>query len=174
MTRKIALTGHTKGLGESLYKYFTDKGDSVKGFSRSTGYELPAATLTIVEEAKDCDIFIVNTNVDQAKLLHEMFNAWRNEQKTIVVMGSRITDYSPWVLPEDLKGYYADKLDLDRLCKNLRRISKSCRVILLRPGHFSTEKLENNLTMEEMCKVVDEVISSNIHFEDVLFQRGLW
>ena len=37
---KVAITGHTKGLGASLKKVFEETGHSVIGFSKSTGYDI--------------------------------------------------------------------------------------------------------------------------------------
>ena len=59
---KIALTGHTTGLGKHLVEQFGSKGYDLKCFTLSEGYDINSESgrQTIVEEAKDCDVFINN------------------------------------------------------------------------------------------------------------------
>ena len=60
---KIALTGHTKGLGKRLFDSLSEKYETI-GFSRSNGYDIksPVDRKKIIKESKDCDIFINNVH----------------------------------------------------------------------------------------------------------------
>ena len=40
---KVAITGHTNGIGLGLYNYFVDRGHQLVEFSRSNGYTMPEA-----------------------------------------------------------------------------------------------------------------------------------
>ena len=51
---KVRITGHTKGLGKSLYNYFKDKFEDVVGFDSSNTVD------EIIEQSKNCDLFINN------------------------------------------------------------------------------------------------------------------
>lgn len=178
MTRKIAITGHTKGLGQALFNYFGDKGDEVLGFSRSTGHVLPFKMQEILKASEDCNVFINNAFpvTSQVTLLYQLFHKWHDKQKTIVTIGSHTTDDQH----DEPNQYYAEKFALDAACKNLRKLNPTCRIVLLRPSYFASERMlqtisyDKCISLKEMCALVDYVISSSIHFEDVLFQRGQW
>jgi nucleoside-diphosphate-sugar epimerase len=62
MTKKIALTGHTRGIGKALADIFTDQGHNVEGYSKSNGYDIGEQLVrnTILEQTKNFDIFINN------------------------------------------------------------------------------------------------------------------
>ena len=80
---KIAITGHTSGLGKTLAKEL-NKNHEIIGFSRKNiaieNYK------KIVNKTLDCDIFINNAHsyFYQTLLLQEIFNKWKNKNKTIV------------------------------------------------------------------------------------------
>ena len=52
---KVAITGHTKGLGKESSKRF----DDVLGFSSSNGYDVSDdfGRVKIMHQIKDCDVF---------------------------------------------------------------------------------------------------------------------
>ena len=52
---KVAITGHTKGLGKESSKRF----DAALGFSSSNGYDVSDdfGRVKIMHEIKDCDVF---------------------------------------------------------------------------------------------------------------------
>lgn len=57
---KIAITGHTSGLGKFLFdKYSLDH--NCIGFSRSNGFDLEKDHDIIVKKIKTCDLFINNS-----------------------------------------------------------------------------------------------------------------
>ena len=84
---KIAITGHTKGIGKAIAGlYYTDE---VVGFSRSNGYDItePNDIARIITESANCNIFVNNAYHDfaQCDLLERMFELWKNDPtKTIV------------------------------------------------------------------------------------------
>jgi nucleoside-diphosphate-sugar epimerase len=57
---KIAITGHTKGIGLALATAFKDNGHEVIGFSRSNGYDIETTIPAIIEQARGVDVFINN------------------------------------------------------------------------------------------------------------------
>ena len=89
---RIALTGHTKGLGKRLFESLARKYDIV-GFSRSNGYDIksPVDRKKIIKESKDCDIFINNAHnyYHQSDLLLEFHEAWSGTNKLIICIGSK-------------------------------------------------------------------------------------
>ena len=55
---KVAITGHTSGLGAALFERFSVS-DDVVGLSRSNGFDIRDIN-GICERVKDCDVFINN------------------------------------------------------------------------------------------------------------------
>jgi len=86
---KVALTGHTRGLGLQLKNVLESHGHEVIGFSKSTGYDIDDSTIrdTIISSLNDCDVFINNTYtpVGQTLMLKAVLAAWSNERHKLVV-----------------------------------------------------------------------------------------
>ena len=61
---KVAITGHTRGFGNSLYNIFKSQEHDVLGFSRSNGFDISNNLIRehIVDEIKNFDIFIIRPN----------------------------------------------------------------------------------------------------------------
>jgi hypothetical protein len=135
-----AITGHTAGIGKRLYERLTP--DAI-GFSLSTGYDITNITdrRRIIEESYDCDVFINNATSEfgQTLLFLEIFHEWKDKNKTIINVGSRIADIK--LLPkdrQDLLKYQAEKLILKEMSN---RVSGICRVKYKWFAYVGTEKI---------------------------------
>lgn len=125
---KIAITGHTAGIGKRAYERLTP---DIIGFSRSNGYDInnPIDRHRIIAESQNCDVFINNAaaGYGQTELFIELFKAWRdNPHKTIINVGSRIAEINQ--LPSshyDLLSYQASKLILREMSS---RVAGECQV----------------------------------------------
>jgi NAD(P)-dependent dehydrogenase (short-subunit alcohol dehydrogenase family) len=91
MKNKIAITGHTKGIGKAVADAFNDY--EIVGFSRTNGYDISKESdrIKILKEAKDCDIFFNNAYhpTGQADLLNQFIKEWSGTSKTIINMSSK-------------------------------------------------------------------------------------
>ena len=67
MQRKIAITGHTKGIGKCLYKRLTDKGYEVRGYSTSTGYNILRPNRIINDVVGWADVFVSDIKISGSK-----------------------------------------------------------------------------------------------------------
>jgi hypothetical protein len=96
---KIAITGHTKGLGAEITKHF-GKEHEVLGFSRTNGYDIksPSDREKIINESIDADIFInlVHNYYHQTDILFELFKVWENKNKLIINISSVVADRESW------------------------------------------------------------------------------
>ena len=88
---KIAITGHTRGIGKALFDKFQAEGHEVIGFSTSTGYDISKDAARVVTESRSCDVFINNAFhvTAQTALLIAMLGIWRGADKLIINVSSK-------------------------------------------------------------------------------------
>ena len=165
---KIAITGHTKGIGKELDNFFSANA-TIIGLSRSTGYDINNVD-SIVEAVKECDVFVNNaySGYQQAILLEEVFNIWKDTNKTIINIGSAITDYPRTELELDNNPWpYRDhKLALQKKFRELAWGSTNCRIALISPGATDTDLIKHldciKLSANEVVIAANLVLYSNI------------
>lgn len=86
--RRVAITGHTRGLGAALFERFSVS-DMVVGLSRSNGFDIRKID-NIIERIAECDVFI-NSAYDrysQVDLLYAVYDMWKDKDKKIINIGS--------------------------------------------------------------------------------------
>jgi nucleoside-diphosphate-sugar epimerase len=122
---KIAITGHTKGLGAEITKHF-GKEHEVLGFSRTNGYDIksPFDRKKILKASADADVFInlVHNYYHQTDLLLEFFQAWENERKLIINISSAVVENPNWGLDRlDYIEYKNQKISLESMSSLLSK-----------------------------------------------------
>ena len=164
---KIAITGHTKGLGKALESLLGDN-HQVVGFSRSNGYNL-ADVSKIVDNAAHCDVFINNAYHEyyQCDLLLKMFQLWKDDEtKQIVSIGSTVTDYPriereldhmPWP-------YRDHKIGLQRLFRNLIKQPHKCKMLLVSPGAIDTDMIAHLPGIKMSPVAVADIIVKTLEY----------
>lgn len=87
---KIAITGHTTGLGKHLVEQLGAKGYDLKCFTLSEGYNIntESGRQTILKEAKDCDVFINNAyqQIDPDDMEFKQYAKMSKNQKANIKM----------------------------------------------------------------------------------------
>lgn len=112
MTKKIVITGHTRGIGKAIYDKFTEVScHDIVGISRSNGFDIDADFDKVVAEATGAEIFINNAYRDQQQL--NLFHALKDKVDMMVVMGS-VSRHYPELIPTD---YVHDKQALAEACR---------------------------------------------------------
>lgn len=138
---KIGITGHTAGLGQSIADRLTLDGHEVAGFSLENGYDirLNEDFPRILEECRDCEAFVncafdrSRNSMQQAGLLVYLFDAWQDQPRHIVNIGSCAPDtYTHG--PLAASKYRAAKAGLDAMVLELSSLGKPCRVSIVRPN----------------------------------------
>ena len=84
---KIAITGHTRGIGKACADVF--RHHTIYGYSRSNGYDIKDAE-DIFKSAEDCDVFINNaySHKHQIDLFNLFYNSWEHTNKHIINVNS--------------------------------------------------------------------------------------
>ena len=161
---KYAITGHTQGIGKSLFHRLTP---NCIGFSKSTGYDITDkdSRRDIIKYSYDCDVFINNATagMGQTLLLIELFNEWKDTDKIIINVGSRIAEFPAAVSRYELLSYQAEKLILKEMALRLQGLEK-CEVRYRWFAYVGTEKIlyryphftypNDYITEEEACDVI--------------------
>lgn len=144
---KIALTGHTSGIGKAIYNRYNP---NVIGFSRANGYDISNADhrKQIRDISKDCDIFINNAYSDfaQVDMLYLMYEAWANTNKLIINISSNSGDG----IKNKAHLYAVAKTALDKSSEQLSRLNNACKIVNLRPGYVDTPRVANVTNMPKM------------------------
>ena len=139
----VLVIGHTRGIGQQLLKVFTADQDAI-GCSRATGHDITRSSdrRKVLEIARGFDTIILNAFSDEVKdaqhdMLCELYNAFENKLKTIVVISSNSAD--TW--KKKLRKYPSYKMQIDHTCRQLAHLNAPCRVINIRPGYTATDRI---------------------------------
>jgi len=174
---KIAITGHTSGIGKALFDYFVSY--SPMGFSRNNGHNINHVEdrKKIINQCTDCDVFINNAYSDgtnsQLDLLQEMHSAWQGKDKLIVNVSSRVTDF---VLPPGSREqlYQAHKKDQDKFCLGKVR---NPQIFNLKPGLVDTPRVmsytDNKIAVDDVVQVVSFVLDHRHLYKITTLTLGL-
>ena len=140
----IAITGHTKGIGKSLYDALAVS-HNVKGYSKSKGYDITKKTdrYRIIKEVDDCDVFINNAYDDfaQSSMLYELWCDWHSKEKTIITIGSDVTKYNLPLNMQNLLEYQMHKKSLEILHKDLQNLNTSVKLDYISFNYVGTEQI---------------------------------
>ena len=185
--KKILLTGHTSGIGLSIFKLLKKNKLNIIGLSRTTGYDIKNnfeyVKQYIIKE--DPDIFINNAYVEtyQTLLLMELFEHWKFNKKMIINICSVAS-----LIPQNHKDYntqysinkrnqreFCQKINFDYSKKNFNK--QKCKLVNLNLDYVNTnfpskynKKKYPNLEPEEVANLVYFVIKSfdkNICFREI-------
>ena len=174
---KIAITGHSKGIGKALADEFEKHGHEVIGYSRSNGWSIKENKLDIIEDVKkqDFDIFINNAYVHkhQTELLMLMVQEWLQcPDKLIVNLNSKVIFHEPKHLPPDMVLYRKDKIDQNNFIKS--GIKEYCpKVLDVVLGFTDTEMGERYQGQKINTKDLAELLNSVISMRDKIFTQQI-
>lgn len=179
---KIAITGHSRGLGKAIYELLLEQGHEVIGMSRSNGFNISTdkGLIEIIEQTIDCDVFINNaySGMRQMDALNRLWAYWKRDKTKTIVNISSVSKYPG--LSGNQSGYSAHKAALSHQAFLLmfKSDKRKCRMINVNPGFIRTEMTkarwdENNmLTSEECADMIAYAINQPQHIE--IGEIGFW
>lgn len=175
---KVAITGHTKGIGKALFNHFLLHKKEVMGFSRSNGYDLETQLDKIIDAIEPAHILINNASFkfQETKLLYYLFERWKDQDKIIIHIGSETSDG----VKDYIHPYSVVKAAADKACEQLQNVGARCRVINIRPGFVNTESVAQyeypKLETSDIIQTVDWVLQQpeHVHIRNIaLRHRGV-
>jgi len=137
---KIAITGHTAGIGQALAKEYALDGHEIVGLSQREGNNI-RNTPKICDQIEPCDIFINNAQAGyaQTELLFEMARRWQGNQKHIIVISTMMTREPVSSLAGlDMDHYRLQKVTLEEAVSQIRHRRLGLTITIVRPGNIAT------------------------------------
>lgn len=161
---KIAITGHSSGIGKEFSKQLADRGHNIVGISRREGNNIRRVnhTCSLIEP---CDLFINNaqTQYAQTELLFEMWNRWRGQDKYIWNISTMMTESPVNTSPDGqdeiiMSQYYNQKLSLESAVRQLKFKNSKPVLSIIKPGGVATQQEFDNKKKENTSTWVKSII----------------
>ena len=155
---KIAITGHTSGIGQALFNILEKRGHDITGLSKRTGHNIRTIP-KIANLVESCDMFINNAQAGyaQTELLYDVWQKWRNVSgKSIWCISTMMTQQpvDPPIPGQEeivMSQYRTQKRALEEAVNQLREKSGSCKITIIRPGGVAT--LDGQEPGDRLCDV---------------------
>ena len=166
--KSIAITGHTKGLGKALYYKFLSNDYSIKGYSRTNGYDINDFD-EIINDAIDTNIFINNAYDDYAQisLLYAIFDKWKDQNKLIVNISSLMTEGTK----SFEHPYTIHKAALDKAHEQLVATKSKVKLLNIKPGWIDTPKVAeynvNKIDPYSLATTIYDLINNDLDILEV-------
>ena len=143
---KIAITGHTNGIGKSFARYLESRGHEIVGLSKREGHNIRNIP-KIVKHIVDCDMFINNAQAGfaQTELFQHVVEQWKDSKNKMIWNISTImaSDYTMPSIEElsdrQLAEYRVQKRALEDAIKTAKSQGVRAKIVLLRPGAVATQ-----------------------------------
>lgn len=136
---KIAITGHTAGIGQALAEVYASQGHEIVGLSRRNGYNIHSIE-RLTDMIQPCDIFINNaqSGFAQTELLFSVHKRWKDlKDKQIIVISTMMTQEP--ISSEEFTLYRIQKLALEQAVQDLMFNNFWPKITLVRPGAVGTQ-----------------------------------
>lgn len=166
---KIAITGHSAGIGKSFATYLHERGHQIVGLSRRNGFNIKSMDKA-ARQIADSDLFINNaqSGYSQTDLLYEVWHMWEGQQgKWIWNIGTLMTEFTnipelPGQSPRHLMEYKNQKFALETATQMLQTSCIWPKIVIIRPGSVATlpdQRVEfPNADPDEWAKTVVDLI----------------
>lgn len=170
---KIAITGHTNGIGRALAEVLQLRGHEIVGISRSEGENIRriAHTVTLIEH---CDVFINNAQsyFAQTELLYELWKKWQGQEKWIWNVSSQMAGSPVDTKTEhneiDISLYRIQKISLEEASRQLQYKRSLPKITIIRPGKVNDKDADANRTKEWANNLINIICNrQNFHISEL-------
>ena len=170
---KIAITGHTNGIGQALTKVLTEKGHTIVGISRRDGENIRrvAHTAKLIEP---CDMFVNNAQsmFAQTELFYKVWERWEGQRKIIWNISSQMSSQPMHSKPDGLGDmemslYRTQKIALDEATRQLQNLRGLPRVTLIKPGRVKQGDHNASQPLEWATRIVEMLSHQKFHVPEI-------
>jgi len=159
---RIAITGHSAGIGQAFAKIYKEQGHDVVGLSRRNGFNIRNIP-KLLGEIESCDIFINNAQIGfaQTELLFAVHQAWQGvPNKQIISISTLMTSLpSSCIQGLDMLHYHVQKTTLEEAIRQLRGLQDWPKLCLIKPGKIDTQG-QGGVNVDVWAKKVLETIDT--------------
>lgn len=164
---RIAITGHSAGIGQALTKIYEEQGHEVVGLSRRNSYNIRNIP-KCVEVIQPCDIFINNAQVGfaQTELLFAVHEVWQGiPNKKIINISTLLTALpSSSISGLNMLHYYVQKIALEEAIRQLRGLQNWPKLCLVKPGKVNTQG-DGGVNVDAWAKRIYEALNMAPYME---------
>ena len=170
---KIAITGHSSGIGQAIHRQLMISSDDTEFrlFSRDNGYDLALDYQTVIDEiiAWDADVVFNNVwtygNNAQPEILKALHKEWSDKEKVIINTGSSTAYYWQGEIGDNL--YVQDKKELLDYCIKASvewPWSNKCRCHVVSFGYVQSALVEGSeyydefITADEAAEIMIDLV----------------
>jgi len=186
---KIAVIGHTKGIGKAICDLYKKKKYGVIGMSRSNGHDIIHDQEKIIENIEGCDLVVLNAHADrgQLNLLKRIYGLYAFDKMKVAVITSTSgldeePDYSQFQIWDKFKyvQYCEIKKELIEYIEELQQelISKPLSVYDVCPDVVDTDMIKGlwqdlpKLSAHEVADAVRYCFESTYNVNKVVIQKN--
>ena len=159
---RIAITGHSAGIGQAFAKIYNEQGHEVVGLSRRNGFNIRNIP-KLLGEIESCDIFINNAQIGfaQTELLFAVHQAWQGvPNRQIISISTLMTSLpSSCIQGLDMLHYHVQKTTLEEAVRQLRGLQDWPKLCLIKPGKIDTQG-QGGVNVDAWAKKVLETIDT--------------
>ena len=182
---KIAIVGHTRGIGKAIADLYRKKNYTVVGLSSSNGYDLQCSQVEIMEQLDDCELIVLNAYVGrgQMNLLKRIYGRFVFEDKKVVVItstsGTPAGEDEEFLDPEYVE-YCKNKKTLIEYIEQLQQelLNKPLSVYDVCPDVVDTDMTKGlwedlpKLKADEVAEAVRYCFDSTFNVNKIVIQKN--
>jgi nucleoside-diphosphate-sugar epimerase len=143
---RIAITGHSAGIGQALSKILSARGHEIVGLSKRHGHNI-RVTPKIADLIEPCDLFINNAQAGyaQTELLYAVWDRWQTQPTKHIWCISTMMTKSPTNSTVEgqsdlaINTYRNQKIALEDACYQLQSKAWWPSITVIRPGAVATQ-----------------------------------
>jgi NAD(P)-dependent dehydrogenase (short-subunit alcohol dehydrogenase family) len=186
---KIAVIGHTKGIGKAICDLYKKKKYEVLGMSRSNGFDIIHDQEKIIENIEGCGLVVLNAHADrgQLNLLKRIYGLYAFDKMKVAVITSTSglddePDYSQFQVWDKFKyvQYCEIKKELIEYIEELQQdlVSKQLSVYDVCPDVVDTDMIKGlwqnlpKLTAHEVADAVMHCFESTYNVNKIVIQKN--
>jgi short-subunit dehydrogenase len=183
---KIAIIGHTRGIGKAIADLYRKKNYTVVGLSSSNGYDLQCSQIEIMEQLDECQLIVLNAYVGrgQMTLLKRIYGKFVFEDKKVVVItstsGTPVGEDEEFSDPEYVE-YCKNKKTLIQYIEQLQQelMNKPLSVYDVCPDVVDTDMTKGlwedlpKLKADEVAEAVRYCFESTFNVNKMVMQKNV-
>lgn len=159
---KIAITGHSAGIGQALARQYEQRGHEIVGLSKRYGDNIRNIP-KIIEKVKNCDMFINNAQEGyaQTELMFELYKHWEGQANKHIMIISTMMTLASQATTKELEMYRNQKQALEEATKILAHRNLWPQICVVKPGevqtgdHSGPKAVDVNQWAETLVKILE-------------------